>query len=205
MAQPEYVPLRDRYDPGTTAEEAAQAFHEIMVKRRTVREYSDRPVSEETIRWLIRCAGSAPSGANKQPWRFVCVQDPDIKREIRLAAEEEERAFYEHRAGKDWLEDLEPLGTDSSKPFIEVAPWVIVAFKLTKTDDGGNVYYINESVGLACGFLLAAGFRFTLLPGLIRQRFQLLFTQAPLSLKTFPLCLFASFLFASSCATSRAL
>ena len=156
MAQPEYVPLRDRYDPGTTAEEAAQAFHEIMVKRRTVREYSDRPVSEETIRWLIRCAGSAPSGANKQPWRFVCVQDPDIKREIRLAAEEEERAFYEHRAGKDWLEDLEPLGTDSSKPFIEVAPWVIVAFKLTKTDDGGNVYYINESVGLACGFLLAA-------------------------------------------------
>jgi nitroreductase len=156
MAQPEFVPLNDRYDPGTTPEDAAQAFHEIMSKRRTVREYSDRPVSEETIRWLIRCAGSAPSGANKQPWRFVCVKDPDTKREIRLAAEEEERAFYERRAGREWLKDLEPLGTDSSKPFIEMAPWVIVAFKLTKADDGGNVYYINESVGLACGFLLAA-------------------------------------------------
>ncbi|NRA95130.1 MAG: nitroreductase family protein [Planctomycetes bacterium] len=156
MAQPEFVSLNDRYDPGTTPEDAAQAFHEIMSKRRTVREYSDRPVSEETIRWLIRCAGSAPSGANKQPWRFVCVKDPDTKREIRLAAEEEERAFYERRAGREWLKDLEPLGTDSSKPFIEMAPWVIVAFKLTKADDGGNVYYINESVGLACGFLLAA-------------------------------------------------
>ena len=156
MAQPEFVSLNDRYDPGTTPEDAAQAFHEIMSKRRTVREYSDRPVSEEPIRWLIRCAGSAPSGANKQPWRFVCVKDPDIKREIRLAAEEEERAFYERRAGREWLKDLEPLGTDSSKPFIEMAPWVIVAFKLTKADDGGNVYYINESVGLACGFLLAA-------------------------------------------------
>jgi nitroreductase len=156
MAQPDFIPLTDSYDPGTTSEVAARAFHEVMGKRRTIREYSQRPVSEETIRWLVTCAGSAPSGANKQPWRFVCVKDPATKRRIRLAAEEEERAFYSERAGKQWLADLEPLGTNASKPFIEVAPWVIVVFKLTRDDDGGNVYYINESVGLACGFLLAA-------------------------------------------------
>ncbi len=156
MAEPEHVPLGDRHDPGIDCEAAARAFCEVMSKRRTVREYSDRLVSEDTIRWLIRCAGSAPSGANKQPWRFVCVRDAETKRRIRLAAEEEERTFYEQRASAQWLKDLEPLGTDSSKPFIEVAPWVIVVFKLTREDDGGNVYYINESVGLACGFLLAA-------------------------------------------------
>lgn len=156
MPEPEFIPLTERFDPGVTPEEAARAFADAMSLRRTVREYSDRPVSEETIRHLVRCAGSAPSGANKQPWRFVCVKDPEVKRQIRVAAEEEEREFYERRAGQEWLDDLEPLGTDSSKPFLEIAPWLIVVFKMTKTDDGGNVYYINESVGLAAGFLLAA-------------------------------------------------
>jgi len=156
MSEPEFVPLTDRFDPGVSPEEAARAFTDAMSKRRTVREYSDRPVSEETIRHIVRCAGSAPSGANKQPWRFVCVKNPDVKRRIRRAAEEEEREFYQRRASEEWLEDLAPLGTDSDKPFLEIAPWLIVVFKLTKDDDGGNVYYINESVGLAAGFLLAA-------------------------------------------------
>ena len=127
-----------------------------MRRRRTIREYSDRPVSRETIESIVQSAGSAPSGANKQPWRFVCVQDAETKRHIREAAEEEERAFYEHRANDEWLADLEPLGTDPDKSFLEVAPWLIVVFKLLREDDGSQVYYPTESVGLAAGLLLAA-------------------------------------------------
>ena len=149
------IPL-DPYDPGRPSEEAARAFFEVMTRRRTVREFSDRPVSRETIEWVIRAAGTAPSGANKQPWRFVAVSDPATKRRIREAAEAEEREFYERRASPEWLADLAHLETDASKPFIEVAPWVIVVFKMVKTDEGGQVYYVNESVGLACGMLLAA-------------------------------------------------
>ena len=150
------VPHPGFYDPGKPPEEAAREFREIMSQRRSVRHFSDRPVSEETIREIVATAGSAPSGANKQPWRFVCVKDAETKRRIRLAAEEEEREFYENRAGETWLNDLEALGTDANKEFLEVAPWLIVIFKLTKTDEGGQVYYINESVGIAAGFLLAA-------------------------------------------------
>jgi nitroreductase len=113
-------------------------------------------VSVETIEWICRAAGTAPSGAHKQPWRFVCVRDAELKRKIRVAAEEEEREFYERRASRRWLEDLAPLGTDASKPFLEIAPWLIVVFQLTKTDDGGQVYYREESVGIAVGLLLAA-------------------------------------------------
>lgn len=149
------IPL-DPYDPERPSDEAARAFFEIMTRRRTVREYSDRPVPRETIEWVIRTAGTAPSGANKQPWRFVAVSDPATKRKIREAAEIEEREFYERRASPEWLADLAHLGTDPNKPFIERAPWIIVVFKLAKTDDGGQVYYLNESVGLACGMLLAA-------------------------------------------------
>ena len=104
----------------------------------------------------MRAACSAPSGANKQPWRFVCVQDPELKRQIRLAAEEEERAFYAGRATDEWLQDLEPLGTDPNKEFLEIAPWLIVVFKLAQDDDGGKVYYGEESVGIATGILLTA-------------------------------------------------
>jgi nitroreductase len=150
------IPYDDRYLPGTGPEQAACAFHEVMKRRRTVRHFSDRPVSRETIEWLVRAAAQAPSGANKQPWRFVCVSDPAVKRRIREAAEAEERAFYTDRAGAQWLADLEPLGTDPDKPFLEEAPWLIAVFRLSRGDDGGQVYYPMESVGIAVGFLLAA-------------------------------------------------
>lgn len=118
--------------------------------------FSDQPVSRETIEWIVRSAATAPSGANKQPWRFVCVRDPSLKKQIRQAAEEEEREFSARRASPQWLADLAPLGTDPDKAFIEVAPWLIVVFKLARADDDSMVYYINESVGIACGLLLAA-------------------------------------------------
>ncbi len=156
MQPADFVPLPERHDPGLPPEQAARAFHEVMRKRRTVRMFSDRPVSRETIEWLVRTAGTAPSGANKQPWRFVAVQDADLKRRIRLAAEAQERAFYSGRAGRRWLADLAPLGTDENKDFLEVAPWLIVIFKLVRGDDGGAVYYPAESVGIATGLLLAA-------------------------------------------------
>jgi iodotyrosine deiodinase len=156
MSAARFVPYADRHVPQAPAEQAARAFYEIMRKRRTVRAFSDRPVSLQTIEWLVRTAGSAPSGANKQPWRFVCVQDRELKRQIRAAAEEEERAFYNSRAGARWLADLAPLGTDEHKEFLERAPWLIAVFKLTRGDDGSAVYYPAESVGIAVGMLLAA-------------------------------------------------
>lgn len=154
--EPSFVPYEPRHVPDASTEEAARTFYETMAMRRTVRMFSDRPVSRETIEWIVRTAGSAPSGANKQPWRFVCVQDPDTKRRIREAAEEEERAFYDGRANEEWLKDLAPLGTDDDKGFLEVAPWLIVIFRLIREDDSSQVYYPTESVGLASGFLLAA-------------------------------------------------
>jgi nitroreductase len=152
----EYVDYRDRYVPEGSPESEARRFHDVMAKRRTVREFSARPVSRETIEWIVRTAGSAPSGANKQPWRFVAVQDPATKHAIRLAAEKEEREFYAHRASAEWLADLAPLGTDEHKEFLDVAPWVVVVFKLTRADDDSQVYYVNESVGIAVGLFLAA-------------------------------------------------
>jgi len=152
---PDHVPF-ERFDPGLPSTEAAERFYAIMQQRRSVRAFSKKPVPIETIEWVVRAAGTAPSGANKQPWRFVAVSDPEMKRKIRLAAEEEEREFYGRRASEEWLADLAPFGTDEDKDFIEIAPWLIVVFKLMKTDDGGQVYYANESVGLAAGMLLAA-------------------------------------------------
>jgi nitroreductase len=152
----ELVPFDDRYDPGCPPAEAAQALHAMLSKRRSVREFSDRPVDRETIEWLVRCAHTAPSGANKQPWRFVAVSDPALKHEIRLAAEEEEREFYSRRASERWLADLAPLGTDDNKAYLDVVPWIVVVFKLTKTDEGGQIYYGDESVGIATGMFLAA-------------------------------------------------
>ncbi len=144
------------HDPGMPSVEAARAFYEVVRTRRTVRMFSDRPVPRETIELIIRAAGSAPSGANKQPWRFVAVSNAEIKRKIRLAAEEEEREFYTRRASERWLDDLKPFATNPDKRFLEIAPWLIVVFALKKTDDGGQVYYVNESVGIATGMLLAA-------------------------------------------------
>jgi nitroreductase len=131
-------------------------LHAALARRRSVREFSDRPVARETIEGLVRCAHTAPSGANKQPWRFVAVGDPALKREIRLAAEREEQEFYARRASERWLADLAPLGTDEHKGYLEIAPWLVVVFRLTRTDEGGQVYYGDESVGIATGMFLAA-------------------------------------------------
>lgn len=121
-----------------------------------MRFFSDRAVSRETMEWIIRAGASAPSGANKQPWRFVAVSNLGVKKQIRAAAEAEEREFYDRRATPAWLADLAPLGTDQDKPFLEIAPWLIVVFKMVKGDDGGATYYTNESVGIACGMLITA-------------------------------------------------
>lgn len=149
------IPFRP-YVPALPAEEAARAFSDVVRQRRSVRMFSDRPVSRATIETIVRAAGSAPSGANKQPWRFVAVASPELKSKIRAAAEEEEREFYHRRVTDEWRQDLAPFATDEHKPFLEIAPWLIVVFKLMKTDDEGQVYYVNESVGIAVGLLLAA-------------------------------------------------
>lgn len=147
----------------TELEARARLHYEFMSRRRTIRQFSDRPVPESVIRHLIATAGTAPSGANKQPWRYVAVQDPAIKKEIRNAAEQEERLFYERRATPDFLRDLAPLGTNWEKPFLESAPWLVVVFKFAKdpaADDelkqSDQVYYVNESVGMSVGFFLQA-------------------------------------------------
>lgn len=149
------IPFRP-YRPPVPPEEAARGFFEVMNQRRTVRMFSDRPVSRETIETIVRAAGSAPSGANKQPWRFVAVSNAELKSKIRAAAEEEEREFYHRRVSDEWRADLEPFATDEHKPFLEIAPWLIVVFKMVKTDDEGQTYYVNESVGISVGLLLAA-------------------------------------------------
>lgn len=159
MTEPRFAPLRP-YVPERPCAEAARGFYEIMRQRRSVRMFSDRPVDRAVIEDLIRAAGTAPSGANKQPWRFVAVRDAALKREIRAGAEAEEREFYFKRANAEWLTDLKSIGTDEHKAFLEVAPWLIVIFKVMRDDHPGRlsdqVYYVNESVGIAAGFLLAA-------------------------------------------------
>lgn len=138
----------------------AREFYGVMQGRRTIRDFSDRPVAREVIEYCIRAAGTAPSGANLQPWHFVAVSDPAIKREIRVAAEAEEKEFYQRRAPKAWLEALAPIGTDSRKPFLEIAPWLIAVFAqpLRILPDGTRspTYYAIESVGIATGMLVTA-------------------------------------------------
>lgn len=138
----------------------ARDFREAMERRRTVRDFSDRPVPRDIIDDCLRAAATAPSGANMQPWRFVVISDPQIKHRIRVAAEEEERHFYQHRASQEWLEALAPLGTDEHKPFLETAPYLIAVFeqRYGHLPDGRKLkhYYPNESVGLATGVLLTA-------------------------------------------------
>lgn len=138
----------------------AQKFFELMQARRTVRDFSADPVDPEIIRLAVRTAATAPSGANQQPWSFVAISDPGTKRAIRLAAEEEERAFYDGRAGEEWLGALAHLGTDADKPFLETAPWLIVIFgQRWGTDAQGRKvkhYYVPESVSIAIGLLIAS-------------------------------------------------
>jgi len=138
----------------------SKVFYEWMNKRRTVRDFSDKAVPREVIENIILTASTAPSGAHKQPWTFCVVSDRTIKSEIRNAAEKEERESYTSRMSEEWLQDLRPLQTDWKKPFLETAPYLIVVFKkaydLLPDGRKRNNYYVNESVGIACGFLLAA-------------------------------------------------
>lgn len=135
-------------------------FYASVDRRRTVREFSDRPVPRDIIETALKAANTAPSGANLQPWHFAVVSGPETKKKIREAAEVEEREFYEHRASPEWLAALEPLGTDSNKPFLETAPYLIAVFlqKFSMLDDGRKVkhYYPTESTGLATGILITA-------------------------------------------------
>ncbi len=161
VSKPNFIPLPP---PESLADDQliarAKLFHEKMARRRTVRDFSDRPVPREVIEHCLRMAGSAPNGANLQPWHFVAVSDPALKHEIRVAAEAEEREFYEHRAPNEWLEALAALGTDAHKPFLEIAPWLIAIFAQPYRilPDGRKLkhYYATESVGIATGFLVAA-------------------------------------------------
>lgn len=138
----------------------AEAFLDRMRRRRTVREFSDRPVPRDVLETCLLAAGTAPNGANRQPWRFVAVGDPGLKRRIREAAEAEEREFYSGRAPREWLEALAHLGTDQDKPFLERAPWLVVIFaeSYERTGDGDRLknYYVTESVGIATGMLITA-------------------------------------------------
>ena len=135
-------------------------FFEEMNGRRSIREYTKTPVPRKVIENIIKTASTAPSGAHKQPWMFCAVSNPELKSKIRKAAEKEERESYTNRMSERWLKDLEPLGTNPSKPFIEEAPWLIVAFKkVYNRDQSGtknNNYYVNESIGIACGMLITA-------------------------------------------------
>ncbi len=158
---PRLVPL-DGYPryPQEQMRARARDFWHQLDRRRTVRDFSDKDVPRQVIEDCIRTAGTAPSGANQQPWHFAVVADPGIKRQIREAAEQEEREFYDHRASAEWLAALEDLGTDADKPFLEIAPYLIVVFALVnrKSEAGQKVkhYYPYESVGLATGLLITA-------------------------------------------------
>ncbi len=150
--------LPPRYD-ATEMLQRSRDFYQEMNTRRTLRMFSDKPVPRELIEQLLMTAGTAPSGAHKQPWTFCAVGDPQIKAQIREAAEKEEYVNYHGRMSEEWLQDLEPFGTDWNKPFLETAPWLLVVFKKSYDLEGEEKkknYYVNESVGIACGFLLAA-------------------------------------------------
>lgn len=146
--------------PGEQASRQASEFYQLVKKRRSIRDFSSDPVPDDVIRHALLAAGTAPNGANLQPWHFVVVRDPAVKRQIRLAAEHEERAFYNGRATQEWLDTLAPLGTDAEKPFLERAPVLIAIFAKSKVaDDNGNMrtaYYPKESVGIATGMLITA-------------------------------------------------
>ena len=161
MTKAKFIPLAEyRQYSGEEMKNRSGDFYTDIRRRRTVREFSSQPVAREVIENCIRAAGTAPNGANLQPWHFVVIGDADIKSKIREAAEEEERAFYEKRAPKEWLEVLAPLGTDWRKPFLEVAPYLIAIFDQSYglMPDGSRVknYYVQESVGIATGMLITA-------------------------------------------------
>ncbi|MBN8962618.1 MAG: nitroreductase family protein [Rhizobiales bacterium] len=155
------VPLPDYVErPQQDMQARADAFYDGIRRRHTVREFSNRPVPRQLIETCLKAAGTAPSGANHQPWHFSVIGSAAMKARIRVAAEEEERAFYAGRAGAEWLAALKPLGTDPDKPFLEIAPWLICVFGARKSRSADGVmrknYYVPESVAIATGFLIAA-------------------------------------------------
>jgi len=155
-----FIPYQGITYPAAETAQRAESNYDYMDRRRSIREFSDRPVSKEVIEHIIMTASSAPSGAHKQPWTFCAVSSSTIKAEIRKAAEKEEYENYHGRMSDDWLADLAQFGTDWNKPFLEIAPWLIIVFKKAyDLDAEGNRsknYYVNESVGIACGFLISA-------------------------------------------------
>lgn len=161
MKDHESLPLADYQEyPVEEMRRRASEYYADIRRRHTVRSFSDRPVPREIIEQAILSAGTAPSGANHQPWFFSAIGDQEVKAELRVLAEEEERAFYGGKAGAEWLDALNPLGTDDHKPYLEIAPWVIAVFGQrrggVKAGDQRKNYYIAESVGIAMGFLIGA-------------------------------------------------
>ncbi len=160
MKKAEFIPLNFTERSPEEMKERAESFYQLIKERRTVREFSDEPIPEGVLEHCLLAAGTAPNGANKQPWHFVVVQDADIKKKIREAAEEEEYEFYNRRAPEDWLEDLVPFGTNEHKPFLETAPALIGIFAqsyhLTENGEKEKHYYVKESVGIATGMLITA-------------------------------------------------
>jgi nitroreductase len=155
----EFQPLVFKKNPEKKMIQRSDDFFQMMKTRRTVREFSRENIPKSVIKNALKIAASAPSGANKQPWHFVIVKDPDLKKKIRAAAEKEEKSFYEHRAPDSWLQDLNQFKTDWNKPFLEEAPVLIVVFRQSYTNLGTTRkknYYVSESVGISCGFLLVA-------------------------------------------------
>ena len=162
MTEP-YVPIPYTALPHLSDDERiarVRAFRELMEARRSCRMFAGAPVAREVIEEAVLAAGTAPSGANHQPWHFAIVSSPELRHRLRLGAEEEEAAFYAGKAGQEWLEALVPLGTDADKAYLDVAPWLIVVFGQRRggiePGDKKQNYYVTESVGIACGFLLAA-------------------------------------------------
>ena len=160
MSDDGFIPLAFREFPPAEMQQRADDLFAELNARRSVRDFSDRPVDPHLIATAIRIASSAPSGAHRQPWKFVAVSDPEMKRRIREAAEEEERASYEERMSDEWLQALQPFGTTWQKPFLETVPWIVVVFEEPyRIGQNGQVeknYYVKESVGIACGFFIAA-------------------------------------------------
>lgn len=157
MSQPFFIDYTPRQvdDPKTES----TVFYERMNARRTVRDFSDKAVPKSVIENIIKTASTAPSGANKQPWTFVAISSKKLKKEIREAAEKEERSFYSTRASQEWLDDIAPMGTDWQKPYLETAPWLVVVFKRSYNDEAHGKtknYYVQESVGIACGMFITA-------------------------------------------------
>ena len=157
---PQFIPLEFTRRSEQEMLARARTFYDLLDHRRSVRFFSSEPVPRECVEYAVRTASTAPSGAHRQPWRFVIVDDQDLKREIRIAAEREEKENYEHRFPEDWLDALSAIGTDWRKPFVEEAPYLVIVFKESYgVDENGKKitnYYVNESVGIACGLFIAA-------------------------------------------------